>query len=102
MCGLACKAVTIIVLIALLTIHIEYLASGKGQSVYSMVREDYFDAGDEFKQEQGFNFAVALIDPNQAALVDPRYVTLNVRYLNWETNEYSGVRNTHFESLLTH
>lgn len=48
------------------------------------------------------NFAIALIDYNEAALIDPRYVTITAYYLNWLTDANTGTRTSHYSSLPLH
>ena len=71
----------------------------RGTTVYHTVKKNEFAADYEFKSEDGFNFAVGLIDPNQPAFIDERYVSLQFYYLNWSSDQTSGSRRATYTSI---
>jgi len=76
MMGMVCCGMTFILFAFILAFQIEYIANQRGNTVYSVVKEDWISEDYEFASEDGFNFAISLVDPNQPAFIDTRYVTL--------------------------
>lgn len=61
---MVCCMLTFVLFILILAFQIEYVSEQRGTTLYRIEEEYEFDTDYEFKTEDGFNFAVGLIDPS--------------------------------------
>ena len=99
---MVCCMLTFVLFILILAFQIEYVSEQRGTTLYRIEEEYEFDTDYEFKTEDGFNFAVGLIDPDQPAFIDDRAVTLQIYYMSWSSDQTNGARTATYTTINSH